>query len=49
MLLNSSQHLGAEYEKMLLGCIYELLQTFTILYPSLNPDGYDIIKCLIHQ
>ena len=44
MLLNSSQHLGAEYEKMLLGaCIYELLQTFTILFiPLLNPDGYMI-------
>jgi len=35
-------HLEAEYEYMLYGtCIYELLQTFTILFvPLLNPDGY---------
>ena len=33
-----------EYQQMLLGaCIYELLQTFTILFvPLLNPDGYMI-------
>lgn len=39
-----SQHLGIEYENMIYGnCIYELLQTFTILYvPLLNPDGYMI-------
>lgn len=37
-------HLQAEYEQMLYGtCIYELLQTFTILIvPLLNPDGYMI-------
>jgi len=37
-------HLEAEYEYMLYGtCIYELLQTFTILFvPLLNPDGYMI-------
>lgn len=37
MLLKES-----EYENMLYGdCIYELLQTFTILFiPLLNPDGY---------
>ncbi|MDF2539445.1 MAG: hypothetical protein K0S76_2466 [Herbinix sp.] len=36
--------LKAEYETMLYGaCIYELLQTFTILFvPLLNPDGYMI-------
>lgn len=37
-------HLKDEYEQMLYGaCIYELLQTFTILFvPLLNPDGYMI-------
>jgi g-D-glutamyl-meso-diaminopimelate peptidase len=37
-----TQNLGAEYEQLLYGtCIYELLQTFTILFvPLLNPDGY---------
>ncbi|MDD3174427.1 MAG: M14 family zinc carboxypeptidase [Herbinix sp.] len=37
-------NLAAEYEQMLYGtCIYELLQTFTILFvPLLNPDGYMI-------
>jgi len=37
-------HLGPEYDEMILGvCIYELLQTFTILFvPLLNPDGYMI-------
>lgn len=37
-------HLKEEYELMLYGaCIYELLQTFTILFvPLLNPDGYMI-------
>jgi g-D-glutamyl-meso-diaminopimelate peptidase len=43
-LENSRMLLEAEYEKMLYGsCIYELLQTFTILFvPLLNPDGYMI-------
>ena len=37
-------HLNEEYEQMLYGaCVYELLQTFTILFvPILNPDGYMI-------
>ncbi len=37
-------HLTNEYEQMIFGaCIYELLQTFTILViPLLNPDGYMI-------
>jgi len=37
-------HLKYEYEQMLYGaCIYELLQTYTILFvPLLNPDGYMI-------
>ncbi|HWT73295.1 MAG TPA: M14 family zinc carboxypeptidase [Mobilitalea sp.] len=41
-LNNENLHLKDEYEKMLYGaCIYELLQTFTILFvPLLNPDGY---------
>lgn len=35
-----------EYEQMLYGaCIYELLQTYTILFvPLLNPDGYMIAQ-----
>lgn len=39
-------HLKEEYEKMLYGaCIYELLQTYTILFvPLLNPDGYMIAR-----
>jgi len=39
---NLSHNLVAEYEQMLYGsCIYELLQTYTILFvPLLNPDGY---------
>jgi g-D-glutamyl-meso-diaminopimelate peptidase len=39
-----TMHLESEYEQMLYGaCIYELLQTFTILFvPLLNPDGYMI-------
>jgi g-D-glutamyl-meso-diaminopimelate peptidase len=43
-LTNSNSHLGVEYEQMLYGaCIYELLQTFTILFvPLVNPDGYMI-------
>ena len=43
--LNSQKmQLRKEYENMLLGaCIYELLQTYTILFvPLLNPDGYMI-------
>lgn len=37
-----ADHLVEEYEQMLYGtCIYELLQTFTLLFiPLLNPDGY---------
>jgi g-D-glutamyl-meso-diaminopimelate peptidase len=43
-LINQKQHLESEYQQMLYGaCIYELLQTFTILFvPMLNPDGYMI-------
>lgn len=43
-LNNKTLHLKEEYELMLYGaCIYELLQTFTILFvPLLNPDGYMI-------
>lgn len=43
-LKNTTQNLEEEYERMLYGtCIYELLQTFTILFiPLLNPDGYTI-------
>lgn len=39
---NYSHNFVEEYEQMLYGrCIYELLQTFTILFvPLLNPDGY---------
>ncbi len=39
---NFSHNLVEEYEQMVYGrCIYELLQTFTILFvPLLNPDGY---------
>lgn len=39
-------HLKEEYEKMMYGaCIYELLQTYTILFvPLLNPDGYMIAR-----
>ena len=37
-------NLEAEYEQMVYGaCMYELLETFTILFiPLLNPDGYMI-------
>ncbi len=40
----TTKHWKKEYEQMLFGtCIYELLQTFTILFvPLLNPDGYMI-------
>lgn len=40
----TTKHWKNEYEQMLFGaCIYELLQTFTILFiPLLNPDGYMI-------
>jgi g-D-glutamyl-meso-diaminopimelate peptidase len=43
-LNNPTQNLKSEYEQMLYGsCIYELLQTYTILIvPLLNPDGYMI-------
>lgn len=43
-LKNPTQNLKREYEKLQLGkCIYELLQTYTILIiPVLNPDGYEI-------
>jgi g-D-glutamyl-meso-diaminopimelate peptidase len=39
-------HIKEEYEHMLYGaCIYELLQTYTILFvPMLNPDGYMIAQ-----
>ncbi|MBB2183067.1 hypothetical protein H0486_09265 [Lachnospiraceae bacterium MD1] len=42
LIKNPTRHIGEEYEQMLYGaCIYELLQTFTILFvPLLNPDGY---------
>lgn len=43
--LNSSMaHREKEYEQVLHGaCVYELLQTYTILFvPLLNPDGYMI-------
>lgn len=41
---NQARNLVEEYEQMLYGsCIYELLQTFTILFvPLINPDGYMI-------
>lgn len=43
-LYNPTKNLISEYEKMLYAaCIYELLQTYTILFvPLLNPDGYMI-------
>ncbi len=43
-LYTETQQLREEYEKMLYGaCVYELLQTYTILFvPLLNPDGYMI-------
>ncbi|MFT4144117.1 MAG: M14 family zinc carboxypeptidase [Mobilitalea sp.] len=43
-LYTEMQQLKEEYEKMLYGaCVYELLQTYTILFvPLLNPDGYMI-------
>lgn len=43
-LKTPSFNLEAEYNQLLYGaCIYELLQTFTILFvPLLNPDGYMI-------
>lgn len=43
-LKNPTQNLRKEYEQLQLGkCIYELLQTYTILIiPVLNPDGYEI-------
>lgn len=43
-LKNPTHNLKREYEQMLYGtCIYELLQTYTILIvPVLNPDGYEI-------
>jgi g-D-glutamyl-meso-diaminopimelate peptidase len=46
MLGSPNPHLQEEYEQMLYGaCIYELLQTFTILFiPLLNPDGYMIAQ-----
>ena len=44
MLSHPNQYLKEEYEQMLYGaCIYELLQTYTLLMiPLLNPDGYMI-------
>lgn len=46
-LTNSTCNMEREYEQMLHGaCIYELLQTYTILFvPLLNPDGYMISLC----
>ena len=43
-LETQASHWKVEYEQMLYrACIYELLQTFTILFvPMLNPDGYMI-------
>ena len=43
-LYTETRQLREEYEKMLYGaCVYELLQTYTILFvPLLNPDGYMI-------
>lgn len=45
-LNQSTNHLKSEYEQMLFGsCIYELLQTFTIIFvPLVNPDGYEICR-----
>lgn len=44
MLKNSSESIENQYNQMIFGkCIYELLQTYTILIiPLLNPDGYMI-------
>lgn len=43
-MYNPTKNLISEYEKMIFeSCIYELLQTYTILFvPLLNPDGYVI-------
>lgn len=43
-LITRTYNLEEEYSQMLFGtCIYELLQTFSILFiPLLNPDGYMI-------
>lgn len=43
-LSHPNLNLQSEYEQMLYGaCIYELLQTYTILFvPLINPDGYMI-------
>jgi g-D-glutamyl-meso-diaminopimelate peptidase len=45
-LSNSVANIKEEYELMLYGaCIYELLQTYTILFvPLLNPDGFMIAQ-----
>ncbi|MBP1755319.1 MAG: hypothetical protein H6Q59_1717 [Firmicutes bacterium] len=45
-LTSPNVHLKEEYEQMLYdACIYELLQTYTILLvPLLNPDGYMIAQ-----
>lgn len=42
--MNSEDTLRIEYEQRIYGnCVYELLQTYTILFvPLLNPDGYMI-------
>lgn len=44
MLKKNSDNIEKQYDKMLFGkCVYELLQTYTILMiPLLNPDGYMI-------
>ncbi|MDF2486218.1 MAG: hypothetical protein K0R46_2386 [Herbinix sp.] len=45
-LSDPTVHLKDEYEQMLYGaCIYELLQTYTILFvPLVNPDGFMIAQ-----
>ncbi len=49
-LSSSKVDINDEYEQMLYGaCIYELLQTYTILFvPLLNPDGYMIAQKGFH-
>lgn len=44
LMKDSTFHMKKEYEQLIFTkCIYELLQTFTILFiPLLNPDGYMI-------
>ena len=44
LLKNPTDDIGKQYDRMIFGkCVYELLQTYTILMiPLLNPDGYMI-------